>query len=96
MELIWLISLFFISFLAGLIDSIAGGGGLLMIPSLLLSGISPQFALGTNKLISSSGTSVAVFNFVNIWIGSCVKFSIKIAIYVTTIIAYAISRSEFK
>jgi uncharacterized membrane protein YfcA len=51
------------AFLAGFIDSIAGGGGLIMVPSLLLSGLPPQFALGTNKMVSTIGTSVAVFNF---------------------------------
>ena len=33
------------SFLASFVDSIAGGGGLIMIPALLLAGISPQFSL---------------------------------------------------
>ena len=55
--------LFIISFIAGFVDSIAGGGGLLMLPSLLIAGLQPQFALGTNKFLSSSGTSVAVLNF---------------------------------
>src|SRR3989344_6597520 len=58
-----IVFLFVISFFAGLIDSIAGGGGLLTIPSLLIAGLQPQYALGTNKLISSSGTSIAVLNF---------------------------------
>ena len=34
-----------------------------MLPSLLIAGLQPQFALGTNKFLSSSGTSVAVLNF---------------------------------
>jgi hypothetical protein len=53
-----------VSFLAGLVDSIAGGGGLLLLPSLLIAGLPPQTALGTTKLASSSGTSVALINFV--------------------------------
>ncbi len=52
-----------ISYLAGLIDSIAGGGGLLTIPALLFAGIPPQIALGTNKLCGGLGTLVAVLNF---------------------------------
>jgi len=52
-----------ISFIAGLIDSIAGGGGLLMIPSYILLGIPPHSTLGTNKFAATLGTSVAVFNF---------------------------------
>lgn len=53
-----------VSFLAGFIDSIAGGGGLLLLPSLLLAGIPPQVALGTNKFASSIGTSAALINFI--------------------------------
>ncbi len=52
-----------VSFIAGFVDSIAGGGGLLMIPAILLSGIPAHVALGTNKLVSSLGTSVSVWNF---------------------------------
>jgi len=51
-------------FIAGFIDSIAGGGGLITLPSLLFAGIPPQLALGTNKLASTFGTGTAVFNFV--------------------------------
>ena len=51
-------------FIAGFIDSIAGGGGLITLPSLLFAGVPPQFALGTNKLASHFGTGTAVFNFV--------------------------------
>ncbi|EGW40596.1 TSUP family transporter [Desulfosporosinus sp. OT] len=53
-----------ISFLAGFIDSIAGGGGLLMIPALLFAGIPPQTVLGTNKFAGTSGTIIALINFV--------------------------------
>jgi len=52
------------SFLAGFIDSIAGGGGLILIPSLLLAGIPPQAALGTNKFAAIFGTSAALINFI--------------------------------
>lgn len=48
---------------AGFIDSIAGGGGLITVPALLLSGVPPHFALGTNKVQSSIGTGVAVCMF---------------------------------
>lgn len=52
------------AFLAGLIDSIAGGGGLLLVPALLVAGVPPQFALGTNKLAGSCGTTFALANFI--------------------------------
>ena len=44
--------LFGISILASFIDSIAGGGGLLTTPSMLLVGINPLTVLGTNKFQS--------------------------------------------
>ncbi|MZP30057.1 TSUP family transporter [Heliobacterium undosum] len=53
-----------VSFCAGFIDSIAGGGGLLLMPALLFAGIPPQLVLGTNKLASTIGTSFALINFV--------------------------------
>lgn len=52
------------AFSAGFIDSIAGGGGIIMLPSLLLAGLSGPQALATNKLIATSGTSAALFNFI--------------------------------
>ena len=54
------ILLAFAGFAGGLIDSIAGGGGLITVPALLAAGLPPQFALGTNKLQSSCGTLLAV------------------------------------
>lgn len=51
------------SFVAGIIDSIAGGGGLITLPAILISGVPPHFALGTNKFAATIGTSVAVANF---------------------------------
>lgn len=52
-----------IGVLTGFIDSIAGGGGLIMMPALLMTGISPIQALGTNKLQSMFGTSTAAWNY---------------------------------
>ena len=40
--------LFFVAMLAGFIDSIAGGGGLLTIPALMAAGMSPANALAIN------------------------------------------------
>ncbi len=51
-------------FIAGFIDSIAGGGGLITLPALLFFGIPPHFALGTNKMASTLGTGTAVVNFI--------------------------------
>lgn len=51
-------------FLSGFVDSIAGGGGFISTPSLLLAGIPPHLALGTNKFIVVFGTAIASFNFI--------------------------------
>lgn len=48
---------------AGFIDAIAGGGGLITVPALLWAGLPPQIALGTNKLQSSCGTTLAVWRY---------------------------------
>src|SRR4029079_4545567 len=48
---------------AGFVDSIAGGGGLIVIPALLFAGVPPLHALGTNKLQSVFGTAVALRNY---------------------------------
>jgi uncharacterized membrane protein YfcA len=64
MELTSIFILSFMSFLAGFIDSIAGGGGLIMIPALVIVGIPPQVALGTNKFAAFFGTSTALVNFI--------------------------------
>ncbi len=48
---------------AGFIDAIAGGGGLLTLPALLAVGLSPAQALGTNKLQSVFGSGSATWYF---------------------------------
>ena len=56
--------LFFVAMLAGFIDSIAGGGGLLTIPALMAAGMSPANALATNKsfLRSSSWINCLIWS----------------------------------
>ena len=49
--------------IAGFVDSMAGGGGLIVIPALLFAGVSPLYALGTNKLQSVFGTAIALRNY---------------------------------
>lgn len=51
------------AFIAGFIDSIAGGGGLIAIPALLLAGLPPLEALGTNKLQSLFGSGSATISY---------------------------------
>jgi uncharacterized protein len=51
------------AFVAGMIDSIAGGGGLITVPVLLLAGVPPVQALATNKLQGAFGTGTAAISY---------------------------------
>ncbi len=51
-------------FISGFIDSIAGGGGLVSLPTYNIAGLSPHFALGTNKFSSCIGTFFSTMRFV--------------------------------
>ncbi|WXL27588.1 TSUP family transporter [Ectopseudomonas mendocina] len=62
-ELTTLLILAAVAFLAGFIDAIAGGGGLLTLPALLTVGLPPHLALGTNKLCATFGSATAAFTF---------------------------------
>ncbi|QLB13453.1 hypothetical protein EV697_103168 [Bisgaardia hudsonensis] len=57
------IFLFIVAFVAGFIDAIAGGGGLITIPALLMVGLPPALALGTNKLQACGGSFSASLYF---------------------------------
>lgn len=48
-----------VAFVAGYIDAIAGGGGLLTVPALLTAGLPPHLVLGTNKLAATFGSLTA-------------------------------------
>lgn len=50
-------------FFAGLVDALAGGGGLITLPAYLAAGLDPALVLGTNKLSSSIGTTAAVATY---------------------------------
>jgi uncharacterized membrane protein YfcA len=51
------------AFLAGTVDAIAGGGGLITLPALLTAGLPPHLALGTNKGQSVWGSAAALVTF---------------------------------
>lgn len=51
------------AFLAGTVDAIAGGGGLITLPALLTAGLPPHLALGTNKGQSVWGSGAALVAF---------------------------------
>ena len=50
-------------FLAGFIDSVAGGGGIISIPAYMIAGLPTKAALGTNKFAMSFGTSLASYKY---------------------------------
>ncbi|MFV0359102.1 TSUP family transporter [Tropicimonas sp.] len=50
-------------FAAGFVDSIAGGGGLIALPVMLLAGANPVQALGTNKLQGAFGAATAAWSY---------------------------------
>ena len=51
-------------FLAGLVDAIGGGGGLISLPAYLLAGVPMHNAIATNKLSSTCGTMLTTIRFV--------------------------------
>ena len=57
------IILFIVALFAAGIDAIAGGGGLLVVPTMLILGMNPLVTLGTNKLQSCFGTATSSYNY---------------------------------
>lgn len=64
---------------AGFIDAIAGGGGLLTIPAMLLANIPPVLTLGTNKLQAASGALAASITMIKKGVVSPSKMKLAIA-----------------
>ena len=50
-------------FLGGLVDAVAGGGGLITLPAYLLAGLPPHAASATNKCGNVWGTLLATYRF---------------------------------
>lgn len=62
--IIGLMVLILASFIAGYVDAVAGGAGLILVPAFMLVGLPPQMALGQEKLVSTIGTIAAIKNFI--------------------------------
>ncbi|KKK35754.1 membrane protein [Salinicoccus sediminis] len=62
-ELSVLLLIIVLGFIAAFIDAVVGGGGLISIPALLATGMSPATALGTNKLASAFGSFTSSMKF---------------------------------
>lgn len=52
-------------FLAGIVDAIGGGGGLISLPAYLIAGLPPHLAIATNKMSSPFGTGLATYRFIH-------------------------------
>lgn len=59
----WYITLFIASIVGGLVGSLSGGAGMVTMPLLLLSGISPLQALATNKLQACVGSFTSAAHY---------------------------------
>ncbi|HTJ58966.1 MAG TPA: TSUP family transporter [Devosiaceae bacterium] len=62
-DLLLLFILALVGLVAGFVDAIAGGGGLVALPALLSVGFSPIGAIATNKLQGAIGTSIAAMTY---------------------------------
>jgi uncharacterized membrane protein YbhN (UPF0104 family) len=60
-----IVVLFVVAIVAGIVDTIAGGGGLITLPMLLFFNIPPATALGTNRLQATIGELSAIIFFIN-------------------------------
>ncbi|MEL3962765.1 TSUP family transporter [Lysinibacillus endophyticus] len=63
LDLSIILILFLFGFLAAFIDSVVGGGGLIALPALLFTGLSPSAAVATNKLAGSMGSLTSTITF---------------------------------
>lgn len=58
-----LVMICFFVFLAGFVDAVAGGGGLISLPAYMATGMPAHFAYGCNKFSSACGTTLAALRF---------------------------------
>ena len=78
-------------FAAGIVDAIAGGGGLITLPVYMLVGLPPHEAIGTNKMSSCMGTTTATYRFAR---EGYINF--RLAAYTGAHISLLISNESFK
>ena len=74
-------------FLAGLVDAIGGGGGLISLPAYLLAGVPVHQAVATNKLSNSCGTALVTFRFIK---NKLINFKLAIPSVIAAIIGSSI------
>ena len=74
-------------FLAGLVDAIGGGGGLISLPAYLIAGLPPHTAIATNKLSSTCGTALATLRFIK---NKLVNFKLALPTVIAAVIGSTI------
>lgn len=74
-------------FLAGLVDAIGGGGGLISLPAYLIAGLPTHVAIATNKLSSTCGTTLATARFIK---NGLVNFKLAVPAVIMAIIGSSI------
>lgn len=74
-------------FLAGLVDAIGGGGGLISLPAYLIAGVPVHQAIATNKLSSTCGTTLATIRFIK---NKLINFKLAIPSIISAIIGSSI------
>lgn len=74
-------------FLAGLIDAIGGGGGLISLPAYLIAGLPPHMAVATNKMSSTCGTTLATARFIK---NGLVNFKLAVPSIIVAILGSSI------
>ena len=74
-------------FLAGLVDAIGGGGGLISLPAYLLAGVPVHQAVATNKLSNSCGTALVTFRFIK---NKLINFKLAVPSVIAAIIGSSI------
>lgn len=73
---VWVVALICVGvFVAGIVDAIGGGGGLITVPVYLLAGLPTHLALGTNKLASCLGTTASTSKYIR---SGCVNWLLAI------------------
>ena len=77
-------------FLAGLVDAIGGGGGLISLPAFLIAGLPPHAAIATNKISSPFGTALATYRF-----AKAKLINLKLAAPLRSVVLSSVHRSLF-
>ncbi len=74
-------------FLSGLLDSIAGGGGIISLPAYLLAGLPPHAAIGTNKISATIGVATTTGRYAK---NKLIDYKLAVPGMILTIISSAI------